>query len=146
MIKRIWSQKTCPSEVAARHFEFGTRILCIFLTIEWYLFLTSSASPQLRFSLRYLLYTGPIAASLNIGLWLATTVWGRKKKLLSSVLLLPALLLAHDIVRSYSITFSSLVLAVCLGAYWNIFRKGPPLNRAPLMQNLSRTEEQRSIP
>jgi len=93
------------------------------LLMTWLLYLdltATSVSPGLRFTPKYLAHTGLYLFSFHIGIWMVTTEWGRRKKLLILLMHVPVAIIADYFAYQYGPVFC-LSLFVLLVSYWVLF-------------------------
>jgi hypothetical protein len=84
----------------------------------------SDFAVQGRFELKNLIWIIPQAFLLwNLGLWLSTTLWGHKHRILTSIMILPALASPILLEFPYS-TLGWLTAAIILWSYWIVLLHG----------------------
>jgi hypothetical protein len=78
---------------------------------------------QERFAPKYLLYTGFLCLSFNAGMWLFSTKWLKKRKILLSVLHIPSVLYSLSLVAEFGfIVYLGITIAIC--CYGLLYRYG----------------------
>lgn len=100
------------------------RALTIVSVVYSYLFFVRSGPPEEQFSVKYLLYSGTIAAVLNSGLWLSTTKWGARRRMRVFVLLLPILTAVPMMIWYFDQQLIGwLLISVTLWSFWIVARR-----------------------
>jgi hypothetical protein len=102
---------------------FVARALTIILTAYWYMFAVRSIAWGKRFAFAIMLLTLFKVACYSLGLWISTTRWGTKHKWLTSILLIPSLILSPVMVSHYNHVIAWVVFAVAIWSYWIIIRE-----------------------
>ena len=101
------------------------RVLALALSVNFYLDMTgpTMVPASERFSLKYLLHTGFLCLACTIGMWLASAVWLRHRKILLLVLHVPSIFLALSLANEYgSVVYLGIVLT--LSCYSILHRYG----------------------
>jgi MFS superfamily sulfate permease-like transporter len=121
-----------PAKKLVNHFDldkahtWAVRVLCLIFTYQWYWHgVRWDFEPHDRFSLRTLLVIAPFVFVVwNLGLFLSTTKWGLKHKVVTSLLMLPAAF-ASPLIVGWGTLFSAVFVAsVFFVSYWRLIKGG----------------------
>ncbi len=102
----------------------AARTLFVVLTIHWYWYLTSPETLEQRLSVFSLLYRGSLTVIVfSLGLWLSTTTFGSKHRIVVSILLMPTLLGSAMLANTYSVAYMVVVIGITLWSYWIVIKR-----------------------
>jgi hypothetical protein len=101
------------------------RALCLILTCQWYWFAVRwDFEPLERFAFKNLILITPYVFFIwNLGLWLSTTKWGIRHKLVTSILMVPAFIASPIEARVVNGYFASFVLLAFVWSFWRLYKR-----------------------
>jgi hypothetical protein len=118
----IFGASPCGKSFLSKFLRLHTliaRVAAIYLTYSWYMFFVHSKPFHLRYSAEYLIRLIPYCALYSLGLWLSTTTWGKRHRILTSVLLVSTLVASPMITPN--IFGAVAIFCLALWSYWRLF-------------------------